>query len=246
MTDDQTVPGEHANYEDYNFARAHIIGNRRKWFCHKSILSGTAGRKDYACIIDTLNGRLFSECQGGNEGADEPIPVDDDEVNKTIWAILDHHILYGCNRLMDKIEFVAPKELFVRCKAGSEPQYQYNRPSKCYMCEETGMTKEYGCAYFKDDHANHIDAYEAANWDLCTAGCMQHAFCESAFWEEDTRVCTLSGDQSVDTADKTCSHTGVIGGRKCHAERECEPLVCDMCAAHGFTLNEGSGYEIKQ
>ena len=187
----------------------------------------------------------MTECQGANEGPDEPVPVNDDEVHETMTEIIRHHIEYGCNR-NDKIEFSAPKEVLVRCKAGSEPQYQYTRPSKCNMCEETGMTKEYGCAYFKNIGGSHIDAYDAANWNLCAAGCMHNALCESAFWEEDTRICFLVGDQSIDTADKTCNHAGIIGGRKCHAERECVPLVCDMCAAHGFTLNEGSGYEIKQ
>ena len=65
--------------------------------------------------------------------------------------------------------------------------------------------------------------------------------CESAYWEEGTTTCNLI-DVSTDTADKTCSHDGIIGGRKCHDERECEPLVCDMCAEHGFTFNEGCTY----
>ena len=142
---------------------------------------------------------------------------------------------------MDKIEFVAPKEVLVRCQAGCEPQYKYTRPSKCNMCEETGMTKEYGCAYFKDDNGKHIGAQEAADWNTCTELCMGDPTCESVFWEEAITTCTLV-QESVDTGDKTCSHDGVIGGRKCHAERECEPLVCDMCAEHGFTFNEGCTY----
>ena len=179
----------------------------------------------------------MTECQGANEGPDEPVPVNDVEVHKTMKEIIRHHIEYGCNR-NDKNEFSAPKEVLVRCKAGSEPQYQYTRPSKCNLCEETGMTKEYGCAYFKDDNSQHISAQAADDWDTCTELCMGDPTCESVFWEEDITTCTLVM-ASVDTGDKTCSHAGVIGGRKCHAERECEPLVCDMCPEHGFTFNEG-------
>ena len=157
--------------------------------------------------------------------------------------IIRHHVEYGCKR-MDKIEFVAPKEVLVRCQAGCEPQYKYTRPSKCNMCEETGMTKEYGCAYFKDDNSQHISAQAADDWDTCTELCMGDPTCESVFWEEDITTCTLVM-ASVDTEDKTCSHAGVIGGRKCHAERECEPLVCDMCPEHGFTFNEGPSCELK-
>ena len=29
------------------------------------------------------------------------------------------------------------------------------------MCEETGMTKDHGCAYFKDDNGKHISAQAA-------------------------------------------------------------------------------------
>ena len=47
---------------------------------------------------------------------------------------------------------------------------------------------------------------------------------------------------STSTADKTCSIDNVIGGRKCATERECEPLVCDYCAEHGYTFNEGCWY----
>ena len=99
----------------------------------------------------------MTECQGAYESADEPAPVLDDKVHKTMTEIIRHHVEYGCNR-MDKIEFISPRETLLRCKAGSEPQYQYTRPSKCNMCEETGMTKEYGCAYFKDDNGKHISA----------------------------------------------------------------------------------------
>ena len=99
------------------------------------------------------------------------------------------------------------------------------------MCEETGMTKDHGCAYFKDDNGKHISAQAADDRDTCTELCMGDPTCESAFWEEDITTCTLV-TESVDTADKSCSHTGVIGDQKCHAEKECKPLVCDMCPEH--------------
>ena len=186
----------------------------------------------------------MTECQGANEGPDEPVPVNDDEVHETMTEIIRHHIEYGCNR-NDKIEFSAPKEVLVRCKAGSEPQYQYSRPSKCNMCEETGMTKEYGCAYFINNGNQQIAVLPADNWEDCSYSCMLEPACESASWHEGLKTCILL-EQSFDTADKDCNNPGVIGGRKCHAERECAPLVCDKCAEHGFTFNEGPSYEIKK
>ena len=89
-------------------------------------------------------------CQAPNEDASEPAPVSDDVVDRTMKELIRHHVDYGCKR-MDMIEFVSPKEVLVRCQPGCAPEYKYTRPSKCNHCEETGMTKEYGCAYFWDN-----------------------------------------------------------------------------------------------
>ena len=113
------------------------------------------------------------------------------------------------------------------------------------MCEETGMTKEYECAYFINDGSKVIAVLPADNWEDCSYSCMLEPACESASWHEGLKTCVLL-EQSTDTADRDCNNPGVIGGRKCHAERECAPLVCEMCDAHGFTLNEGSSYVIKK
>ena len=40
LLDDQTVPGENAAYEDYNYARFSVVDD--KWVCYKSILTGDA------------------------------------------------------------------------------------------------------------------------------------------------------------------------------------------------------------
>ena len=162
--------------------------------------------------------------------------------------LIRHHVDYGCKR-MDMIEFVAPKEVLVRCQPGCAPEYKYTRPSKCNHCEETGMTKEYGCAYFWDqgvpDMAQAIESLEATSWEACTELCMNEPECESAIWDttagEDQGMCDLMR-ASTSTSDKTCSIENVIGGRKCAKERECEPLVCDYCAEHGYTFNEGCSY----
>ena len=162
--------------------------------------------------------------------------------------LIRHHVDYGCKR-MDMIEFVAPKEVLVRCQPGCAPEYKYTRPSKCNHCEETGMTKEYGCAYFWDqgvpDMAQSIESLEATSWEACTELCMNNPECESAIWDttagEDQGMCDLMR-ASTSTNDKTCSIENVIGGRKCATERECEPLVCDYCAEHGYTFNEGCSY----
>ena len=42
LLDDQTVPGENAAYEDYNFARFSVVED--KWVCYKSIITGDAAR----------------------------------------------------------------------------------------------------------------------------------------------------------------------------------------------------------
>ena len=79
---------------------------------------------------------------------------------------------------------------------------------------------------------------------------MDNADCEIVTWTMadgaapgDDGDCTLFNG-SVDTADKTCGLPGdTTGGRKCHAERECQPLQCDMCSEHGYTFNEGCTYD---
>ena len=40
LLDDQTVPGEKAEYEDYNYARFSV--EEDKWMCYKNILTGDA------------------------------------------------------------------------------------------------------------------------------------------------------------------------------------------------------------
>ena len=90
------------------------------------------------------------------------------------------------------------------------------------MCEESGMTKEYGCAYWHD-HADEASAListgPAETFDVCTALCMGNPLCESVKWTEAispmVSECKLYS-QSWDTSDKTCSIPDVIGGRKCH------------------------------
>ena len=88
-------------------------------------------------------------CQAPNTGAAEPDPAFDVVTDFTMKEIIRHHVEYGCKR-MDKIEFTAPKEVLIRCQEGCEPQYRYTRPSKCNLCEETGMTKEPQCNYYFD------------------------------------------------------------------------------------------------
>ena len=63
-----------------------------------------------------------------------------DEIDFHMREIIRHHVEYGCKR-PDKIEFTAPHDNWIRCGAGCEPQYKYTAPSRCNLCEETGMTK---------------------------------------------------------------------------------------------------------
>lgn len=86
-----------------------------------------------------------------------------------------------------------------------------------------------------------ITSQPATSWDACTELCMNEPLCESAIWDTPLELCDLMM-ASTSTNDKTCSIDNVIGGRKCATERECEPLVCDYCAEHGYTFNEGCWY----
>ena len=95
------------------------------------------------------------------------------------------------------------------------------------------------------------DPTPATSWEICTQLCMTTPECESVYWdvspdnddtpEDDIALCSMF-KASTDTADRTCGHVDLIGGRKCSVEHECQPLVCDYCAEHGYTMNEGCTY----
>ena len=216
LLDDQTVPGEHSSYEDYNFARYSITED--KWLCYNAILTGNdVSARSITCVDNQGNfGSTGVLCQAPNDGASQPAPIVDDVVDKTMREIIRHHVEYGCKR-MDKIEFTAPKEVLIRCQAGCEPTYKYTRPSKCNTCEESGMTKEYGCMYADEVNAL-LNTVPAATFEDCTALCMADTTCESVKWTEAispmVSECKMFSE-SVDTNDKTCSIPDVIGGRKC-------------------------------
>ena len=120
-----------SSFEDYTCARWSV--NDNKWVCHHDILTGDGAAARSATCIDNQGNVGGSDglqlCQAPNEGASEPAPVLNDDVDKTMREIIRHHVEYGCKR-MDKIEFTAPKEVLIRCEAGCEPTYKYTRPSK--------------------------------------------------------------------------------------------------------------------
>ena len=120
-----------SSFEDYNFARWSV--NENKWVCHQSILTGDGAAARSATCVDNQGNVGGSNgdqlCQAPNEGASEPAPIVNDDVDKTMREIIRHHVEYGCKR-MDKIEFTAPKEVLIRCESGCEPTYKYTRPSK--------------------------------------------------------------------------------------------------------------------
>ena len=215
LLDDQTVPAEHSSFENYNYAR--FSTTEDKWLCYHAILTGDgASARSTTCVDDQGNfGATGVLCQAPNEGATEPTPIIDQDVDRTMREIIRHHVEYGCKR-MDKIEFTAPKEVLIRCQSGCEPTYKYTRPSKCSTCEENGMTKEYGCVYA--DEANALlNTAQAATFELCTELCMGNTVCESVKWTETITECKMF-TSSWDTNDKTCSIADVIGGRKCHRQ----------------------------
>ena len=126
--------------------------------------------------------------------------------------IIRHHVEYGCKR-PDKIEFTAPHDNWIRCSAGCEPQYQYTRPSRCNLCEETGMTKEYECAFFFDQTVQeNIDQVigtpaVATTWEICTKMCMQNTECESVFWD---RTAVAGGGDAMCTMLKGMLEIGYL------------------------------------
>ena len=91
----------------------------------------------------TFDQSLTPQIKAPNTGADEIAaapPVVSEVVDFTMREIIRHHVEYGCKR-PDKIEFTAPHDNWIRCSAGCQPQYKYTAPSRCNLCQETGMTK---------------------------------------------------------------------------------------------------------
>ena len=130
--------------------------------------------------------------------------------------IIRHHVEYGCKR-PDRIEFTAPYDNWIRCSAGCEPQYKYTRPSRCNLCEETGMTKagshiqncerlirqksidliggepfqEYECAFFFDQNVQ-----ENMDQVIGTAAV-------AATWEDCTKMCMQNAECESVFYDRT-------------------------------------------
>ena len=50
LTDDQIVPNEHANYEDYNYAR--FDNAAQKWKCYANIVTGPGARNDFILNVN--------------------------------------------------------------------------------------------------------------------------------------------------------------------------------------------------
>ena len=167
VMDDQIVPGEHSDYEEFNYARYDSVDS--VWKCYQNILTGDAVEARSATCVDNdgnVGGPQGTDlCQAPNTGAAEPEPACEDIIDVTMREIIRHHVEYGCKR-MDKIEFTAPKEVLIRCQEGCEPQYRYTRPSKCNLCEETGMTKEPQCNYYFDPADNAAKEELYANVSL--------------------------------------------------------------------------------
>ena len=60
MADDQIVPGENANYEDYNYAR--WSETDKKWVCYRSILTGDGvDARSTTCVSN--HGIVDQQCQ---------------------------------------------------------------------------------------------------------------------------------------------------------------------------------------